>query len=145
MWIPGSCDSTLSPPSARWPGDGGLDHLFAAGLWVGARVLGEVRVSAAAFNSEFLPTDAPGDTIQTAFSGMSGGIRYPWLDPDDDSDSREDEDPLNGRDDDGDGQVDEDCAAIGDQHFFATYADTAAVLQQNFPDHEPLGIEVLQQ
>lgn len=143
--MPGRGASFSDAPSARWPGDGGLDHLFAAGLWVGAVVEGETLVTAAAFNSELLPTDAPGDTIQTAYRGMPGGVRYPWFDADDDGDGREDEDPLNNRDDDGDGLVDEDCAAIGDQHYFATYADTAAVLQETYPDHQPLGIEVLQQ
>ena len=39
-------------PSARWPGAGGVDHLYAAGLWVGARVLGSVHVTTGQFERE---------------------------------------------------------------------------------------------
>jgi len=132
-------------PSARWPGADGVDHLFAAGLWVGAVVNGQQLVTTSGYQNEMAPTADPGDSIQTAYRGMPGGARYPWPTADDDGDGLEDEDPLNNRDDDGDGLVDEDCAAIGDQHFFATMADTGAALQEAHPDHDPLGIEVLQQ
>ena len=120
----GSLPSATLPlsaaPSARWPGETGLNHLWAAGLWVGGKVLGETRVLTAAgagVAGDFSSSEAAADTIYATFQGDTGGNRYPWPDPDDDQDGAEDEDPQNGRDDDGDGLVDEDFAAVGNQHF----------------------------
>jgi FlgD Ig-like domain len=132
-------------PSARWPGETGDDHLYAASLWVGGVVLGERLVSVGAFSFEFRPTDAPGDTIYPTAHGAPGGNRYPWSNPDDDNDGQEDEDPLNGLDDDDDGLVDEDFAAIGDQHFVCRYNDFQPGAMEAYPDHTPLNISVVQQ
>ncbi|MFO7608311.1 MAG: hypothetical protein R6X35_03810 [Candidatus Krumholzibacteriia bacterium] len=141
-----SLPSTFSDaPSAMWPAWSGNEYLWAAGLWVGGRVLGETLVSTAGFPSEFLPTDAPGDTIYATAMGAPGGNRYPWPDADDDGDGQEDEEILNGLDDDGDGLVDEDFAAFGDQHFVSTYNDFEPALVEARPDHSPLYIEVVQQ
>lgn len=122
----------------------GNEYLWAAGIWVGAQVNCQPRVSTGAYGSEFLPTSAPADTIYRAAAGAVGGNRYPWPDADDDGDGREDEDLPNGLDDDGDGLVDEDFAAFGDQQFVCTYDDFEAAIQVEHPDHTPLGIKVMQ-
>ena len=132
-------------PSAMWPAWSGEEYLWAAGLWVGGRVLGETLVTTGGFSSEFLPTPAPGDTIHATAMGAPGGSRYPWPDADDDADGQEDEEVLNGLDDDGDSLVDEDFAAYGDQHFVCTYNDFEPAVVEARPDHTPLHIEVVQQ
>ena len=134
------CDA----PSARWPGETGDDYLWAAGLWVGGRVLGETLVSTGQFDREIMATDAAGDTIFSTASGAVGGSRYPWPDPDDDGDGLEDEDPLNGLDDDEDGLVDEDFAAVSDQHFRCTMSDYTPLSTELYPDHTPLMVSVVQ-
>lgn len=123
----------------------GYHHLWAAGLWVGGIVSGEPLVTTGGGPLELRPSDAPGDTIFPAFTGIAAGIRYPWQGANDDGDGAEDEDPLNGLDDDGDDLVDEDFAAIGDQHFRCVMADTGAVILEAYPDHTPLGLEIVQQ
>jgi hypothetical protein len=132
-------------PSAQWPGGSGPNYLYSAGLWVGAVKLGERLVSTGQFTAEFRPTVAPDDTIYQMARGDVGGSRYPFEHPDDDGDGLENEDPKNGQDDDLDGLVDEDFAAISNQHFRCVYADTAAIIQQSYPDHTPLDIEVVQE
>jgi hypothetical protein len=131
-------------PSAMWPGGSGDEYLWAAGLWVGGRVLGEELVSTGGYPTEFMCTDAVGDTIHVSQEEMAGGARYPWPGSDDDGDGLEDEEFHNGVDDDGDGLVDEDYAAMSDQLFTATYRDNMAVTQENHPDHTPLNIQVVQ-
>lgn len=146
---PGMGAPWADAPSAEWPAHSGIEHLWAAGLWVGGvvggEVGGEIRVTTGGFQSEFLPTAAALDTIYTTAHGMPGGNRFPWPDADDDADGQEDEELLNGLDDDGDGRIDEDHAAIADQHFVCRYNDSEAALAQTRPDHTPLGIEVVQQ
>ncbi len=141
---PETSASFSGAPSARWPGETGVDQLFAASLWVGALVDGQPRVTTGAYSFEMRATDAPEDTIYTTAMGAVGGSRYPAPMADDDGDGLEDEDPLNGLDDDGDGLVDEDFAAIGDQEFRCVYSDTAAHIRDTYPDHQPLGISVVQ-
>ena len=139
---PGAGTPYSHAPSARWPGATGVDHLYAAGLWVGATRLGVPFVSTGQFESEFRPTDDPLDIIYTMAHGDAGGSRYPFPDPDDDGDGLEDEDPKNRLDDDGDGLIDEDFAAISDQHYRFVSTDTVTV---PYPDHSSLGLEVTQQ
>ena len=131
-------------PSARWPGASGTDYLWAAGFWVGGVVLGERLVSTGQFASEITATAAPEDIIYATAHGAPGGTRYPWPGADDDADGREDEDPLDGRDNDGDGLVDEDFAAAGEREYRCAMWDTTALAQENYPDHTPLGIAVVQ-
>jgi len=140
---PGTATTFSHAPSCRWPGPGAAEYLWAGGLWVGAVSLGERLVSTGQYDVELRPTDDPLDTIYRTAMGAPGGRRYPQPLPDDDGDGLEDEDPLNGRDDDGDGLTDEDFAAIGEQMFRCTYADT--VPAPSLPDHQPLGIAVVQQ
>ncbi len=129
-------------PSARW---GGVDYLWAAGLWVGGTVLGEPRVSTGQYEMEFMATQAPGDTIFATAQGAPGGTRYPWPGADDDGDGAEDEDPLDGLDNDSDGLIDEDFAAASDQSFRCVMADNLPEISQNYPDHNPLDVKIVQE
>lgn len=134
-----------SAPSAMWPAGSGVDYLFAAGLWIGGIKNGVPLVSTGQFENELWPTQHPLDTIYETFEGDPGGARYPYPGEDDDADGRVDEDPKNGMDDDGDGAVDEDFAAIGEQHFRLRMLDDLPIIQEQWPDHDPLGIEVIQE
>jgi hypothetical protein len=143
----GSHYSVPSPfsdaPSGRWPGAGGVNHLWGAGLWVGAVAGGEHLVTTGQYDSELRATEAPADTIYRLAWNALDAARYPLATFDDDADGAEDEDPFNGRDDDADGQVDEDAAGVGDQHFRAELDDLHA--GDLYPDHVPLGIAVVQE
>jgi len=144
----GSRPGTQAPysdaPSARWPDENGIDHLYAAGLWVGGTVLGERLVSTGQFANEIMASDAPGDTIFSTQWGAVGGQRFPWPGADDDSDGREDEDALDGLDNDGDGLIDEDFAAVSDQDYHCTMVDNTPLARNIYPDHTPLNIRVSQ-
>ncbi len=135
--------SFADAPSGRWPGADGIDHLFAAGLWVGGVLNGETHVSTGQYATEFRPLDGPEATIYRLSYGAPQASRYPLPFADDDSDGLENEDPFNGRDDDGDGLVDEDDAGIADQHFRAEMDDMHAT--DVYPDHVPLDLDVAQQ
>lgn len=132
-------------PSARWPGEGGIDYLWAAGLWVGGTVLGERLVTTGQYEREFRSTEAPGDSIFATTQGAPQGTRFPWPGADDDGDGMEDEDPLDGLDNDLDGLTDEDFAAISDQHFRCVMADNLAEIMEEYPDHTPLNLQIVQQ
>ncbi len=135
-----------SAPSLEFPVGSGVDHLWAAGLWVGAIVDGEPRVSTGQFTPELLADrDDPLDTIYESGPGHVRGRRYPMPNADDDRDGLEDEDRLDGYDNDGDGSIDEDFAAIGKQYFHAVMRDDTPFSLELFPDHHPLGIEVVQE
>jgi hypothetical protein len=141
-----SSNTTYSDaPSARWPESGGVDHLWAAGLWVGGIVGGEARVSTGQYETEIRATTAPADTIYSLSWQTPAATRFPLGDPDDDGDGLEDEDPFNGVDDDGDGLIDEDAAGVSDQHFRAEMYDNTLEAQQAFPDHRPLGLKIVQE
>jgi len=144
----GSRPSMPSPfstaPSARWPGQDGTDFLWAAGFWIGGIRLGETLVSTGQYASEIMANADPVNIIYATAQGTPGGNRYPWPDADDDADGLEDEDPLDGRDNDGDGLVDEDYAAASDEEFRCVMWDTTALARQNYPDHVPLGLQVVQ-
>lgn len=131
-----------SAPSGLWPAPGGKNYLCRAYLWVGGVLSGETSVST---EGELRSTEDPLDVIYEMAHGDPGGSRYPFPNPDDDADGREDEDPRNGIDDDGDGLVDEDFAAISDQHFRLRMVDNTPEAQAQFPDHRPLNVEVVQQ
>lgn len=136
----GDWDAADGEPSAEWPAGSGFEHLYCAGLWVGARVGGDTLVSAAAYGMEFLPPlDDPVYTIYESAAGAVGG--EPGFD--DDSDGFIDEDRLDGIDNDLDGAVDEDYAAISDEMFACVYFDTTELDHAPPEDlHVPLGLEV---
>ena len=98
---PNSTQPTADCPSAQWPANSGVEHLFIAGLWVGARKGGIPVVSTAAFEREFRPpgNEDPLARLYESFEGISGGARLPSS-ADDDNDGRVDEDWRNGVDDD---------------------------------------------
>ncbi|MEN8007742.1 MAG: FlgD immunoglobulin-like domain containing protein [Candidatus Krumholzibacteriota bacterium] len=129
-------------PSARW---GGVNYLWSAGVWIGGTMLGVPMVSTGQYQKEFRSTLAAGDTIFATARGALGGTRFPWPGADDDGDGFEDEDPLDGLDNDLDGLIDEDFAAIGDQHFRCTMADDLPEIIQDYPDHAPLNLKIVQE
>lgn len=131
-------------PSATWPAGSGINHLWAAGLWVGAVRDGQVAVSTGQWQTEMLAMPGPEHVIYALDWQTPGALRYPWGDPDDDGDGAEDEDPFNGLDDDGDGLVDEDGAGASDQMFRAELVDNSALAQELFPDHQPLDLHIVQ-
>jgi len=159
----GQTGNALNPalttvPSAEYPPGSGIDHLYAAGLWVGAiDASGIPHVTTAVYDREFAPDPAPTNAcvnlpldqvadVREAYEGIPGGNRVisSSVNPDDDGDGKIDEDFLNGLDDDGDGLCDEDYAAIGQQMFACEYRDDIPSIRQVFPEHVPLGIRVRQ-
>jgi len=140
-------------PSAQWPSGSGVEHLFAAGLWVGGYQNGEYHVSTGQFQRELRPPPGPEYTVYESRYGyrvkpfadsQRGGARVFENGGDDDGDGRVDEDPLNGFDDDGDGRVDEDFAQLGTQMLVCTMRDDTPLSLEEYPDHEPLGLEIVQ-
>ncbi len=145
----GSMPSSSMPfshaPSAEWPGGSGVEHLYVAGLWVGALKSGVPAVSTAAHEWEFRPTDDPIDIIYQSARGAVGGNRLPSAFADDDDDGLMDEDWLDGHDNDLDGLIDEDFAAISNQMFSCWYTDNQPAAIQAYPEHEPLDLMVRQE
>lgn len=143
---PGLATPYSHAPSLEYPAGSGIDFLWVAGLWVGARVEGVPHVTTGQYAVELIgdPED-PLDTIYRSQEGATGSLRYPSPLADDDGDGLEDEDPLDGIDNDLDGSVDEDFAAISHQYFRTVMRDFGPVLEQSLPDHTPLGIEVTQE
>jgi len=140
-------------PSAQWPGGSGVEYLFSAGLWVGGIKNGRKLVTTGQFEREMRPLPGPEATIYEARYGRRvrptagtrvEGARIFETGGDDDGDLRWDEDPLNGIDDDGDGLVDEDFGQLGSQMMVCTMVDNTALAREEYPDHEPLDIQVVQ-
>jgi hypothetical protein len=133
-------------PSAQWPAGSGVEYIWGAGLYCGARVSGIPRVSTSDFLLwEFRPGIEPIYTLYRSFEGTRNGNRLPSPAADDDNDGKIDEDPLNGFDDDGDGAIDEDYAAISNQMFHCTYRDDLPESYSNSADHQPLNLFVVQE
>ena len=131
---PGTGAAYSSAPSLEFPVGSGVDHLWAAGLWVGGIVDGVPSVSTGQYTPELLADpDDPLDIIYEAGPGLARGSRYPMPNADDDRDGLEDEDPLDGRDNDGDGLIDEDFAVVGKQYFHASMRDDTALSTSLFP------------
>lgn len=141
-------------PSAQWPAGSGVEHLFAAGLWIGAVSNGEKRVSTGQFERELRPEPGPENTIYEARNGrivrpepnpFAGGDRVVSdSGGDDDRDGRVNEEILDGFDQDGDGLIDEDFDQIGNQMMVCRMRDDLPVSLEENPDHRPLHVEVLQ-
>ncbi len=132
--------------SAQWPANSGVEYLFIAGLWVGARKGGVPVVSTSAFEVEFRPagSEDPLCRIYETSEGADGGNRLPSPN-DDDRDGVADEDWQNGVDDDGDGLIDEDFAAVGKQMFTCWYTDDHPLSVMSNPEHTPLHLFVRQE
>jgi len=143
--MPGSAMPFSYAPSAQWPAGSGIEHLYVAGLWIGASVNGIPSVSTSAFEAELRPTDDPIDIIFRSAEGAAGGNPYPFGGADDDRDGLVDEDRLDGRDNDGDGRIDEDFAAISKQMFTSWYTDDQPASTQNYPQHRPLHVKIEQE
>ena len=142
---PGSNQPISEAPSAQWPANSGVEYLYIAGLWVGAKRGGIPVVSTAAYEREFQPDPRdPIVRIYRSYEGAVGGARYPSP-PDDDKDGRINEDWLNGVDDDHDGKVDEDFAAVSKQMFSCWFTDDQPNATQQYPEHTPLHLMVRQE
>ncbi len=146
---PGSNFPTRDFPSAQWPANSGVEYLYIAGLWVGAKKGGMAAVSTAAYQREFQPPgisspDGGISIIYGANSNSAGGSRFPRP-ADDDKDGFVDEDCLDGKDNDGDGKIDEDFAGISNQMFATWYTDDQENSTSMYPDHIPLGLYVHQE
>jgi len=141
-------------PSCQWPAGSGNEYLWSSGLWVGGVMLGERLCSTGGFFSEFYPLqDDVNATIYEAVATKllrpagnpdASGKRAPMPGPDDDRDGLIDEEILNGKDDDEDGRIDEDFGQIGNQMFVLTNYDNTKLAQENWPDHTPMNLEVIQ-
>ena len=144
----GSLPSSRYPmsefPSAQWPAGSGVEYLYAAGLWIGARVDGIESVSTGYPQMEFYPSKDPVDKVYRAYEGIDGGTHHPGL-ADDDKDGLVDEDWLNGRDDDGDGRIDEDFAAFGRLMYSCWFRDDDETASMVWPEHAPLHVGVRQE
>ncbi len=150
---PGSAEPFSEVPSCQWPAGSGNEYLFSAGLWVGGVMLGGPRVSTGGPRSEWKPLS---DMQYTMYEGVGGkilrppgnlaasGRRFPESGSDDDEDGIQDEEILNGFDDDGDGEIDEDFAQIGNQMFVCTNYDNTRLSMEEFSDHQPLNLEMVQ-
>lgn len=142
---PGSALPYSHAPSAEWPAASGNEHLFTAGLWIGALEAGVPKVSTAAFETEFRPTPDPVDVIYRSAEGDAGGNRLPDPNADDDADGATDEDWRDGRDNDNDALIDEDFAAISNQMFSCWYTDNQPISSQIFPNHSPMDLQIRQE
>jgi hypothetical protein len=142
--MPGSGTPFESAPSAEWPASSGTEHLYAAGLWIGAIKGGLPGVSTASWEFEFRPTEDPIDVVYYAAEGDPGGNRIPHPNADDDSDGTIDEEWLDGHDNDSDGAIDEDFAAISPQMLSSWYTDDQPAAIQAYPEHNPLNLLVRQ-
>lgn len=140
-------------PSAQWPGGSGIEYLFSAGLWVGGVKNGETLVSTGQYEREFRPRQGAEHTIYESRYGRvrrpvsrpaRAGARVFEPDADDDGDGMMDEDPLNGLDDDGDGRTDEDYSQLGSQMMVCTMYDNEPISLEEYPDHVPLDLKVVQ-
>ncbi len=140
-------------PSAQWPGSSGDEYLWGGGLWIAGRVDGQLVCTTGFFQRELRPGPDLTETMYEAKdgrvqrphpSGLIAGRRLPQQGADDDHDFTYDEDWLNGRDDDGDGFVDEDFAQLGDQMFTCTMHDDLPLVRELYPDHLPIGVQVVQ-
>ncbi|RKZ13357.1 hypothetical protein DRQ50_10565, partial [bacterium] len=140
-------------PSAQWPGGTGDEYLFGAGLWIGAKLGGQISVTTGQPERELRPGDDITDTIYESrrkqimrpeYHAERSGHRLPDATADDDGDGSTDEDWLNGRDDDGDGLIDEDYGQIGDQMMTCTMWDDTRLARELYSAHKPLGVRVTQ-
>ncbi len=140
-------------PSGQWPGGSGKEYLWGAGLWIGGNISGQLSVTTGQPEREMRPGDDILDTIYESRAGVVvrpqqndriTGYRLPDSRADDDRDGRVDEDFLNGHDDDGDGLVDEDFGQIASQMMTCTMYDNTGLVRELYPDHNPLGLAIVQ-
>jgi hypothetical protein len=155
--------------SLEYPVGSGIEHLWAAGLWIG----GSVRTSRGVFKrvSTTYGTDggfqfrcetrrepAYGDSVFEASVGEANAPNRRGFD--DDGDGKIDEDELDGHDNDGDWlingddlnhngrpdtgepHVDEDYGAVSERDLYVAYRDSFS--EPRVPSHVPLGVKVWQ-
>lgn len=137
------------PPLLEYPAGSGIEHLYSAGLLIGAVVTDStdsqpVREYASVTSTYGLSGETettPEDTSiwVTSSDSLNGHNQRAF---DDDVDGRVDEDELDGVDNDRDGSIDEDYGAVSEHDIYFGYTDTSLA---TFPGrHRPLGIRVWQ-
>ena len=149
--------NTSSDPSGQWPGQSGVEYLFAQTIAVGAvdpaiapgDPVSRRRVSS---GIEWRPPSlAPEDHIYPAYEGIVNGKRFSNDDGDRDPaeplsylQEKVDEDFLDGHDNDGDGRVDEDYGALGQQMYSLVMRDDTdeAIRFTQAEPHVPRGLEI---
>jgi len=62
-------------PSGQWPRGSGNEYLWGAGLWIGARIGGDVAVTTGQPERELRPDSGIFDTI---YEAKSGYVTRPW-------------------------------------------------------------------
>jgi hypothetical protein len=149
--------NTSSDPSAQWPGQSGVEYLFAQTIAVGAvdptvSVGDPVSRRRVSSGIEWRPpTLNPEDHIYSAYEGIVNGKRF--FNDDGDKDLSEpilylqdkvDEDFLDGRDNDGDGLIDEDYGALGQEMYSLVMRDDTqeAIQFTQAEPHVPRGLEI---
>jgi hypothetical protein len=136
-------------PSAQYPPGSGIEYLFGAGLWIGAKIGDDptAYVSTAFPATEFRPSTLPVGTIYESYEGFPGADRFFNDDGDVDEFGLEkiDEEIQDGIDNDDDRLIDEDFAAISQQMFTCVYRDDTQEALNTFAEHVPMGLEVVQE
>ena len=130
-------------PGLEWPRGSGRSLLYAGGLWVGARVNGEPRVTVAEYGTEYAagPLDATGQPVDPNESDNAHRV-YKIRRGDDASNPDWAQWPIAlGAPDDGAGNP----RVIGDQTLWSVYNDAVAAKHKLPPGRStPLGLEVRQ-
>lgn len=137
----------------EYPVGSNIEHLFGAGLWIGAIVdtstdgiPRKVRAVTTAYEGWSLPLfemygrpDGRDSFFTTSIDAPDGRNQLHF---DDDSDGRIDEDELDAVDNDNDGRIDEDFGAVSELDAYVSYSDT--IKSPPLSGHVPLGIKVWQ-
>jgi hypothetical protein len=134
----------------EYPPDSNIEHLFGAGLWIGARtdtgrgqrVIG-VTVTYEGWSGTLFEMygnpDGSDSFFVTSIEQPNGANRKGY---DDDGDGFIDEDEYDAVDNDNDGSTDEDYGALAHSDASVAYTDT--VRSPVIPGHVPLGIKIWQ-
>jgi hypothetical protein len=132
----------------EYPESSGVEHLYGAGICVGAIIdtsvtrTGKFIKSVANSFGELGRRDFSGDsTGRDSFfiTSVDNPNNYNHRFIDDDMDGKTDEDELDGIDNDNDGKIDEDYGAVSENDAYVAYCDTTPRI-----GHVPLGIKVWQ-
>jgi len=144
-----------SDPGGQWPGQSGVEYLFAQTIAVGGVNPGispgdPVQRRRVSSGTEWRPPSLqPEDRIYPSYDGAVNGVRFgnddgdTYLDQDGVVKPRIDEDFLDGRSNDGDAAIDEDYGALGQQMFsLVTRDDTPEAIRFSQAEpHVPVGLE----
>jgi hypothetical protein len=147
----------FDPPGGiglEYPVGSGIEHLFGAGLWIGALVDTGTQGFSRHFHAvttaydwgqqgprhEMFGGQTASDTFYQTSIFRTGVPNVRFVD--DDNDGRIDEDDFDGIDNDHDGLIDEDYGAVSESDISVSYTDDFR--DQVIAGHFPLGIKVWQ-